>query len=259
MIKEIEKGQKVIEMQGPQFAFITDLGKGVRVQKNKDDPTSEEERNVVNFIKKENNKYFIQFSTKRFLCAKEDDSGVVSCESETDKNTEWEIEPGKDDGVALKTKNGKCLHIGVYDERKRSKGLRLNMRDCNSKLDHTWRIRALKLDTEADSDSGPNQLSQNSSYYSRSVRTSSSRSFSSTRSFSRQSYTSLDTENPSIESIKSLVNKEIKKGELPQSTEHITVHLYYAKPEVEKIKIVKVPVKPTCIVKPPNCCKKGPK
>ncbi|KRH91857.1 hypothetical protein M153_21068000487, partial [Pseudoloma neurophilia] len=143
----LDQGSKLIEMQSNKYAFITDLGRAVRVQSNKDDPDSSEAKSVLHLVRKADEKFYIQFSSERFLCVKEDSDKVVSCENETDKNTLWEVVPGDDDGYALKTIDNKCLRIGAFDNKKFSKGLRLKVVKCKKTLDYKWRIKDFLLDS----------------------------------------------------------------------------------------------------------------
>lgn len=213
-------GKKLIEMSNNKFAFLTDYGDTVRVVKEKEAPTSADDRNVAKIRNKQGMGYLIQFGTGRFLCAKPDDPGVVSCDEESDKNTLWAIEENGKGALSLKNKNGKCLIIASFDKRAGSKGLRVNMGDCQSKLDSGWHIKNFKGEEESESDVGESyQSSKYSRSYSKSVRTSRTYRQSIRRKMIQQIAPQLIT----TKKIKTTDDKVI----LPSNTTSYTIHLWF--------------------------------
>lgn len=238
------QGAKLIEMANNKYAFVTDLSRVVRVQPINKDPETEEERNVVHFIREKGNEFYIQFSTKRFLCAKKEQPTVVSCKNIDDENTIWKIEKGRNDRYLLKNKNGKCLRIGSFDKRKASEGIALIMGGCDRELGFQWGIRKFSNDTESSSESSDGTYG---SYKSVSMR---KRSLSVKYSSSKRT----GSIKPEVSSIKGYKKIKLNENEMPRLTETYTIHLYY-KPYPTCIGFVPVPIGPNCS----KFCKKNKK
>lgn len=150
----------VLELVRDSGSMLSDLGNFLRIQQNKETPTSPEDKSAIKFIRSEvpgqRNMFYIKFGTGRFLCKKKYNFGVTTCDKHTDENTRWRILFKDNQEIGIISEDNKCLRPSFYDKWGKRRGFAVKVAPCQRWIDYQWRIKKVHFsddDEESDAES----------------------------------------------------------------------------------------------------------
>lgn len=153
--KKIKPGAKTIGLKDDSTSMIAEVEKEVRLQQNKNKPTSSESPSSIELIEVDNlnNLYFIKFGTGGFMCAHGFTTSITTCKKSTGKHTRWKLKMGRGKRIAILSDDGKCLRPSFYDNKRERQGFRLKISKCHDIIDYRWKINRLLFSDQGSSSS----------------------------------------------------------------------------------------------------------
>ncbi|KRH93552.1 hypothetical protein M153_7740002299, partial [Pseudoloma neurophilia] len=148
-LKTYKQGPKTIGLIDESTSMIVDVGRTVRLQQNKNQPSNLDNPAVLQIfpsgISGELASYYIKFGTGKYMCVRKTSPTIMGCRKMTDAHTLWHLVQKKGHGLAIKSDSGKCLRISFYDNLKRRQGFALKVTDCHKFIDYRWKIRRVLM------------------------------------------------------------------------------------------------------------------